>query len=685
MGIVIANPQVPGVAVKVNGQRSVVHTLRQTVYNRLGLISPGLWAMDYGLIAAASLTLLLFTMCSPTIGQNISKKAQKFYDEGSEHLQWDRFGPAENAFLKAIEIEPEYTAALEKLAYVYVQTMRHEDAYKIFSKLIAPNPKNANELYLGLAKLCLATYRFDEGLEYLKRFKENGGDAAKTKSIEDNLTFAKAYLAKNPVDAKKRVEPLNKLINTDGREYFPTITADGDKLFFTRHITGENKLVNEDIFYSLWLGKDWGEPHGLPNVNTPSNEAAPAISPDGRRLYLTICESYENIGSCDIWVSYKVGDEWSKPTNIGQPVNSVAKETQPCISGDGRSLYFCSNRKGGEGGLDIWVTELQKDGKWSEPENLGSQINTPLDEQRPFIHPDNKTLYFSSDGLPGFGNADIFMSVRKGKGSWQKPVNIGPPINSYGNEEGIFVSLDGKTGYFASDRYDDVVDEKRNFDIYSFNLGQEVKPSKVTYVKGVVFDDETKEKIAADIQFIDLSTKVPVNKTTSDEKNGEYLLTLEEGKSYAMNISKPGYLFHSQNFTLDKAKPGQSFKLNADLKKIKTGQKAALRNIFFEFNSASILPESQAELEILMEFMKSYPALKIEIEGHTDNVGKPAYNQNLSEQRAKSVYDFLIAQGIEQGRLTYRGYGETQPVATNDTEEGRAQNRRTEFRITTAQ
>jgi len=633
--------------------------------------------------ALLSLLIIIFFACSsPAYAQSISKKAHKYYDEGSEHLKWDRFGQAESAFLEATKIEPEYTDALEKLAYVYVQTMRHEEAYEIFSKLIAPNPKNANELYFGLAKLCLATYRFDEGLDYLSRFKKNGGDETKAKRTEDNLLFAKNYLAKNPIDLKTEVKPLNKNINTDGREYFPTITADGDKLFFTRHITGENKMVNEDIFYSLWLDKDWGEPHGLPNVNTPNNEAAATISPDGRRLYLTICESYENIGSCDIWVSYKVGDEWSKPKNIGQPINSIAKETQPCISGDGRSLYFCSKRKGGEGGLDIWVSELKKDGTWSEPENLGSQINTPFDEQRPFIHPDNKTLYFSSDGWPGLGNADIFMSVRKGKGSWQKPVNTGPPINSYGNEEGIFVSLDGKTGYFASDRFGEVPDEKRNFDLYSFNLGKHIKPSQVTYVKGVVFDEESKEKIAADIQFIDLSTKVRVNRTTSDAKNGEYLLTLEVGKSYAMNISKPGYLFYSQNFTLDKVKPGKSFKLSADLKKIRSGQKAILRNIFFEFNSAELLHQSQAELEILVEFLEDYPTLKIEIEGYTDNIGKPAYNQNLSEERAKSVYNFLLSHEIDKKRISYKGYGENYPIASNDTEEKRALNRRTEFRIT---
>lgn len=634
--------------------------------------------MDKLRFLAFLFAVIFFASSVPGYAQSISKKAQKYYDEGSEHVQWDRFESAEAAFVEALKIEPEFTAAREKLAYVYIKTMKYEDAYKTFSKLIAPNPKNANELYFGLAKLCLATCRFDEGLDYLLRFKANGGDEKQAKRIEDNLVFTKTFLGKSRPDPKAEVRPLSAHINTGQREYFPTITADGEELYFTRHELSDTKLVNEDIFVSLWQDTGWGQPQGLSNVNTSFNEAAATISPDGRRLYLTICESPQNAGSCDIWVSYKVGEEWSKPQNIGAPINTIAKETQPCISGDGRTLYFCSNRKGGEGGLDIWMSTIQKDGKWSEPENLGPVINTPYDEQRPFIHPDNRTLYFSSDGLPGFGNADIYMSVKKGKSDWQKPVNIGLPINSYENEEGIFVSLDGTMGYFASDRFSE--GPGRNFDIYSFTLKKENSPTQVSVVKGIVYDAETRQKIAADIQFIDLSTKIAVNKTTSDEKNGEYLLTLEAGKSYAMNISKPGYLFFSQNFSLDKN--SRKLWLNAGLKKIRIGERAVLRNIFFEFNSAELKVESMAELEILVQFLNDYPRLKIEIEGHTDNIGKDDYNQNLSEQRARVVYDFLVAQGIDAGRLTYRGYGESQPVESNDTEEGRAMNRRTEFKIT---
>ncbi len=633
--------------------------------------------------------ILFFAACSTTShGQTkVSKKAQEAYKEGSEHLVWDRFSEAEKSFLEALKHAPEYEAAMDKLAFVYVKTFKYENAYQTLNKIIRNNPKAARDIYLVLAKMSLATSRIEEGLSALKQYRLIGSLSsaaeAEAQRVEENLLFVKEYKEKNPNQPKVSIIPLNPYINTSEREYFPTITADGNKLYFNRLVRPQNKQVNEDIFVSEWTGNDWSEPVSIsPNINTHYNEASPTITPDGRRLFLTICESPENYGACDIWVSDKVGEEWVVPVNLGPTINGKFKDTQPCLSGDGRSLYFVSNRKGGQGGFDIWVSNLQKDGTWGEPENLGADINTPFDEQRPFIHPDNKTLYFTSDGHPGFGNTDIFMSKKKTeKGKWGKPVNIGLPINSYENDEGIFVSLDGATGYLASDRFPSDETEKRNFDIYSFSVKKEVKPNEMTFVKGYVYDSETKKGVAAEIEFIDLETKVIVNRSVSDPKSGEYLLTLEKGKDYAMNIAKSGYMFHSHNFALVNLKPGENFKLNATLSKIKAGEKTALRNIFFKFNSAELQLSSETELEILIEFMNENPKVKIEIEGHTDIIGKPEYNKELSEKRAKAVYDYLVNYGIDKKRLTFKGYGELQPLASNDTEAGRALNRRTEFRI----
>lgn len=629
------------------------------------------------------IVLLCFGCSSPTHSQtDISKKALKYYAEGNEHLNWNRFAEAETAYLEALKAEPTYPDALQKLAYIYMQTRQYEKAYQPLLALTKAEPKPVIYAFFELAKVCLATGR-TEGIDYYNAWVnlKGGKTTEEGKILERNLNFAKTYHTAHPEKQTIEIKPLNAKVNTAAREYFPTITADGSRLYFTRHVTNNN-FLNEDIFVSAWNGSDWDTPASIgSNVNTLSNEAASSISPDGKKLFFTICENNKGFGGCDIWVSDWKSGQWLPPKNAGKIINTAGKETQPCLSGDGNSLYFVSARAGGKGMLDLWVSSLQSDGTWGAPENLGDAINTPFDEQRPFIHPDNHTLYFSSNGHPGFGNTDIYMSRKDTAGKWQTPINLGLPINSYENEEGIYVSLDGKTGYFASDRFNAGELLKRNFDLYSFALPAAYAPEVVTYVSGVVSDGETGKKIESEIEFIELKSGMIANKTTSDIGTGEYLLCLEVGKDYAMHISKPGYLFFSQNFSLGSVENGEHFKLDAQLSKIKAGEKVVLRNIFFETNSSALKPESDIELEIILNFLKENPTLKVEIEGHTDNVGKPEANLALSTQRAKTVYEALTDKGIDKTRISYKGYGETQPVAANDTEEGRAQNRRTEFRI----
>lgn len=635
-----------------------------------------------------SLLLFLFIVMfcigcsSPTHSQtDVSKKALKYVEEGNEHLNWNRFPEAETAFLEAIKAEPDYVPALQKLAYIYMQTRQYEKAYQPLVALTKAAPKPVVHAFFELAKVCLATGK-PGGLEYYKQWValKGGNTTEEGKMLERNLQFADEYAKKQPVNDIV-ITPLNASVNTPAREYFPTITADGSQLYFTRHVTNNN-FLNEDIFVSTWNGNDWSAAVSLgENINTLSNEAASSISPDGKKLFFTICENNKGFGGCDIWVSDKKSELWLPPKNLGSSVNTSGKETQPCLSGDGKSLYFVSARAGGKGMLDLWVSNLQSDGTWGAPENLGDAINTPFDEQRPFIHPDNHTLYFSSNGHPGFGNTDIFMSKKDSAGKWQTPVNLGLPVNSYENEEGIYIALDGKTGFFASDRFNEGELLKRNYDIYTFPVHAGFAPEAVAYVQGVVYDAETKKKVESEIEFIALHSGVVANKTTSDIGTGEYLLCLEAGRDYAMHISQNGYLFFSHNFSLGNVKSGEHFTLDAGLHKIKAGEKVALRNIFFETNSSTLKPESDVELETILHFLKENPAVKIEIEGHTDNVGKPETNLHLSTQRAKAVYESLLGKGIDKTRLSYKGFGETQPLATNDTEEGRAQNRRTEFRV----
>jgi outer membrane protein OmpA-like peptidoglycan-associated protein len=317
-------------------------------------------------------------------------------------------------------------------------------------------------------------------------------------------------------------------------------------------------------------------------------------------------------------------------------------------------------------------------GGWKDPVNLGPTINTPYDEISPFIHHDDNTLYFSSNGWPGLGSKDLFVARKDASGQFQKPVNLGYPINTFGEESGLTVSSSGKNAFFSSNM-------KGGFggmDIYSFELPQALRPNLVTYVKGKVFDAKTKETLDANVKITALKTDAIAFEDISDYETGEFLATMQAGKSYGLSVERKGYMLFSENFSLEKPDAANKpYMLSVPLQPIEVGKMVILKNIFFETNKFNLLPESKAELQELINFMELNPSVTIEIDGHTDNVGDDKVNQLLSENRAKSVYSFLITNKIPAARLTYKGFGETSPMAANTSDEGRQQNRRTEFKI----
>ena len=389
------------------------------------------------------------------------------------------------------------------------------------------------------------------------------------------------------------------------------------------------------------------------------------------------------MGRCDIYISKWEGNGWSKPFNIGGPVNTPGWESQPSISADSRTLYFVSTRNGGFGGYDIWKSELNTDGSWGVPLNLGPEINTSYDEQSPFIHPDDESLYFSSNGWPGLGNKDLFMSRKLFKDEvqtgWRKPQNLGYPINTFGEESGLSISSNGKLAFFSTN-------QKGGFgglDIYSFELPEAMRPNIVTYVKGLVFDKVTKEILDAKVEIINLKDGKAIFDDVADPETGEFLATMMAGKSFGLNVSKDGYLFYSQNFTPDLNLINKPFILEIPLKKIEVGGLVILNNIFFESGKYNLLPESKTELQHLIGFMKENPSVSIEIGGHTDDVGDEKSNLELSENRARTVYDYLVSNLISANKISYKGYGEGLPLNDNSSEENRKNNRRTEFKITT--
>ena len=367
------------------------------------------------------------------------------------------------------------------------------------------------------------------------------------------------------------------------------------------------------------------------------------------------------------------------PKNLGPEVNTESWESQPSISADGRTLYFTSSRPGGYGGFDIWETEKIGKDHWRKPVNLGPQINTRGNEISPFIHPDDQTLYFSSDGLPGLGGKDLYFSRKTGNGEWSKPVNLGYPINTVDDESTLVITADGKKAYFASDKLNGF----GGFDLYSFDLYESARPENVNFIKGNISDEESKEKIDAKVEVIRLKDGKVIYSALSDKVSGDFLAGLPSGFDYAFHVSRRGYLFYSENLSL-KDDPGRlTHSLEIFLRRIAAGKKDILRNVFFDTDSYMLKPESKSELDRLVIFMKMNPGIKIEVSGHTDDHGAKQHNLALSENRAKAVTIYLVSTGkIAISRLTYRGYGETQPLAPNLNEKGRALNRRTEFMIT---
>ena len=626
-------------------------------------------------------------------GGTEDRKASNFYEEARQHKRFGRVEQAEIYFQKALERDPEYLDALFDLSDMYMKMGKTAEAKKHIESIVAKDERFAPSLIVTLAMMVQMEDDFQKALGYYEQYmtiappESNNYQAAKRGAA--NCEFA-MWAMEHPVPFEPK--NLGPGVNSENDEYFPAMTANQELLIYTREFLAPNNPMSpdgkdEDFFFSeRQEDGSWGPAYnpGRP-INSSWREGAPTISPDGKYIIFTICDLYgqygsdkEGFGSCDLFVSVRNGKSWSRPVNMGRTINSKNWESQPSFASDGKTLYFVRGRysRDHERFDDIYFSELVN-GKWSQATALPPNINSTEDEESVFIHPDNKTLYFSSRGHVGLGNMDIFMTRKNDDGSWSDPVNLGYPINTPEHENSFFVSADGEYAIIASNREGGF----GKLDLYSFELPEALKPNPVTYLQGRIKDAATGKPLEAFFTLIDLSTEDTIARASSDKEDGTFLVVLPSSENYMLTADKTGYLFHSENFELDLATNKSHYNKNIELQPIEAGRSVVLKNVFFDSDKFDLKPASKTELNKLADLLNANPNIKIEVSGHTDNQGNATANQTLSENRAKAVYQYLMDSGISGSRLMYKGYGQTKPIATNDTEEGRALNRRTEFTV----
>ncbi|MGK0389262.1 MAG: outer membrane protein OmpA-like peptidoglycan-associated protein [Maribacter sp.] len=628
-----------------------------------------------------------------------NKKALKFYMKGKELGRASDSAKALESFEKALKEEPTFIDA--KIEWAGIKYVKGNTAAteKALEEVIGMDPYYNTKLLYTLAVIKKKTDNCKEAKKYYEQYinapKAREVLLGKSKKGIEDCDFVLSQ--GNNIDYSNfDPKPISNNVNTKSREYFPSISADGETFFFTRVTRGQ-----EDIYYCNKTDNGWGEAKPLTDINTTENEANQSISADGRVIIFTACNRQKTgYGSCDLYLSEFKNGAWTPVVNMGRAINSTAWESQPSLSADGNLLYFTSKRTGSVGKSDIYYSKRNVEGAWSVAKLVKGEINTKGEEQTPFIHQDGQTLYFKSTGHPGLGGYDIFYSRLQKDGTWGKPVNLSAPINSKYDEGNFVVSLDGKTAYFDSDKK--MTDKgagqanENLHDIYEIELNEKLRPFPVTYVKAKVVDAQTNEPLVAKVDFMNLGIQKRHAFNISNEK-GEFIVCLPVGENYGLNVAKEGYLFYSDNFALDKgASTEEPYVLEIRLNPIPSAVAATpittkpnpsnskptatiLKNIFFASGSAVLKPESTGELLKLYDLLQTNPKMNIQINGHTDNVGGEPRNFMLSEKRAKAVYEYLIQKGITSNRLKYKGYGESQPIITNATIEGRQMNRRTEF------
>ncbi len=635
-------------------------------------------------ITLLTICTVLFTVYI-SYGQSYPKEVKKILQNADGYMNIEDYHNALPLYLQAekqVPKDPEISFKAAKCLF----ELGHE--VKALSYLEAAKKGSIDdpELLWMLGSAYHKSHQFDKAIATLKNYKGyvNPKDKATLEEVDlliNNCVNGKV-MVQNP-KSKIVIKNLGPGINTPFNEYAPVISADETTLIFTSrrdNTTGGGKSNEdnewyEDIYLSVKSDTVWSTAVNMgPTINTASHDASVGLSPDGQELFVYRATP-ANGG--DLYVSNLTGTVWSEPKPLGNNINTSAWEPSASTTSDENILFFTSNRKGGYGGRDIYMSRKQPNGEFGPAVNLGPKINTKFDEDCPFIHPDGKTLYFSSKGHKSMGGFDIFhTTIDLATGNILSEVeNIGYPINTADDDVFFVWSADNKRAYFASER-EGGYGEK---DIYM--LIREEADADLAVLKGKIMSCDTKNPVAATIIVTDLATKQPVGIYNSNASSGKYTVILPAGKNYGITVEAKGYLFYSKNIDIPKLDHYVEYTDEVCLNRLKKGTTIVLRNVFFDVDKATLRKESEDELERLEKILKQNPDIKIEIAGHTDSDGSDDHNLKLSDARAKTVVDYLITKGINKDMLKWKGYGESQPQVPNDSPENKQLNRRTEIKI----
>lgn len=629
------------------------------------------------------------------------KKAIKIFKEAMDLFSDRHLTDAVPLFKEVMTLEPGVADSYYYLGYYNFKiTENFKAAENYLTKAVEICPETDIYAYYFLGDIYAGREEWAKAVQYLSKFTadpaliDNDGDL---KRARDLLTWSKFYndMFSKPVP----FEPTYlQGICTANHEYLPMISPDGEIAFYTRLLEMpprkdllQQKYYKEVLYFSQLQGNTFDNGQAMPYpFNETPNIGGLTITLDNKRLYVAVGkETASGELNVDIYTSVRDNDGYWSGLEPVPGINSPTTwETMPSVSSDGNTLYFVSDRPGGFGAGDIWVTTKNANGEWGTPENLGPVINTPGEEKTPFIHTDSQTLYFTSGdakdvngstigvGLPGLGGLDIFMARKKEDGTWTKPMNLGYPINTANDESGFFVSTDGKTGYFTSNK----LNGPGGYDVFGFDLYKDARPEEVLLIKGEVKQEDNKQPVAARIELKNVETR-KITEIPVDSLTGKYVAALIFKNDYILTVKKEDYAYESKYIAKSDSTMEEKTQINFEVKPVEVGKSYRLNDIFFATNSSELNNESRSVLDGFIEFLAENARIKVAIQGHTDNIGKDEDNLLLSDNRAKAVYNYLIEKGIAADRLSYKGFGEQKPVATNDTEAGRARNRRTEFVI----